>query len=94
MLLLRSVHQAVHDDNPMIFLWTLDSYAAISTSVQNVNIHPFYFFTWPEIGRISSPAPKLCTTHRTAGRATSGTCSTDTRAHGYCTPCPARCGAG
>ena len=44
--LLRSVHQAVHNDNPMIFLWTLDSYAAISTSVQNVNIHPFYFFTW------------------------------------------------
>lgn len=44
--LLRSVHQAVHDDNPMIFLWTLDSYAAVSTSVQNVNIHPFYFFTW------------------------------------------------
>ena len=35
----------IHDDNPMIS-WTLDSYAAVSTSVRDVSIHPFYFFTW------------------------------------------------
>lgn len=43
---LREVHLIVHQDNPMIFLWTLDSYAALSNRVRNVVIHPFYFFTW------------------------------------------------
>jgi peptide/nickel transport system substrate-binding protein len=43
---LREVHQIVHDDAPMIFLWTLDSYAALSTRVKRVLIHPFYFFTY------------------------------------------------
>ena len=43
---LREVHQIVRDDAPMIFLWTLDSYAALSTRVKRVLIHPFYFFTY------------------------------------------------
>lgn len=43
---LRDLHAKVHDDVPMVFLWTLDSYSAMSTSVRNVVIHPFYFFTW------------------------------------------------
>ncbi len=43
---LRDVHTKVHDDLPMIFLWTLDSYSAMSVDVRDVVIHPFYFFTW------------------------------------------------
>ncbi len=43
---LRDVHKRVHDDAPMIFLWTLDSYAALSVKIKNVVIHPFYFFTF------------------------------------------------
>ncbi|MDP2311864.1 MAG: ABC transporter substrate-binding protein [Pseudomonadota bacterium] len=43
---LREVHKRVHDDAPMVFLWTLDSYAAMSVKVKNVVIHPFYFFTF------------------------------------------------
>jgi len=44
--LLRQVHAKVAADHPMIFLWTLDSYAAMSTQVKNVVVHPFYFFTF------------------------------------------------
>jgi len=44
--LLRQVHAAVAADQPMVFLWTLDSYAALSTKVKRVVVHPFYFFTW------------------------------------------------
>lgn len=43
---LRSVHSKVRDDLPMLVLWTLDSYAAMSTKVKNVVVHPFYFFTF------------------------------------------------
>jgi len=43
---MRQIHSIVRNDTPMIFLWTLDSYSAMSTSVRNVVIHPFYFFTW------------------------------------------------
>lgn len=43
---LREVHRTVHDDAPMLFLWTLDSYAALSVKVKNVVVHPFYFFTF------------------------------------------------
>ncbi|MFK7930896.1 MAG: ABC transporter substrate-binding protein [Myxococcota bacterium] len=45
-VLLRRVHAAVSADAPMVFLWTLDSYAAMSTKVKNVVVHPFYFFTF------------------------------------------------
>jgi peptide/nickel transport system substrate-binding protein len=43
---LRDVHRQVHDDAPMLFLWTLDSYAALSVKVKSVVVHPFYFFTF------------------------------------------------
>jgi peptide/nickel transport system substrate-binding protein len=43
---LRDVHRRVHEDAPMLFLWTLDSYAALSVKVKNVSVHPFYFFTF------------------------------------------------
>jgi peptide/nickel transport system substrate-binding protein len=43
---LRQVHAHTRDDVPMVFLWTLDSYSALSTQVSDVVIHPFYFFTW------------------------------------------------
>lgn len=46
--LLRQVHAAIAKDEPMVFLWTLDSYSALSTKVRNVVVHPFYFFTWAE----------------------------------------------
>lgn len=44
--ILRQVHAKVANEDPMVFLWTLDSYSALSTKVKNVVIHPFYFFTW------------------------------------------------
>lgn len=43
---LRNLHATVHDDAPMVFLWTLDSYAAMSTKVSGVVVHPFYFFSF------------------------------------------------
>jgi peptide/nickel transport system substrate-binding protein len=46
--LYRQAHAQIHKDNPMVFLWTLDSYAALSSDVSNVVIHPFYFFTWAD----------------------------------------------
>ncbi len=49
---LREVHRLVHEDVPMVFLWTLDSYAAVSSRVRNVVIHPFYFFTWVQLWRM------------------------------------------
>lgn len=49
---LRSVHQLVRDDAPMVFLWTLDSYSAMRVNVRDVVIHPFYYFTWAADWRI------------------------------------------
>lgn len=43
---LRDLHRLVRDDAPMVFLWTLDSYSAMRSSVRDVVIHPFYYFTW------------------------------------------------
>ncbi|MDG1482182.1 MAG: ABC transporter substrate-binding protein [Myxococcota bacterium] len=43
---LRELHAIVHADTPMVFLWTLDSYSAMSARVKSVIIHPFYYFTW------------------------------------------------
>lgn len=43
---LREAHLKIAEDHPMIFLWTLDNYAAMSVRVKNVIVHPFYFFTW------------------------------------------------
>jgi len=44
--LLRQVHAVVATETPMVFLWTLDSYSALSTRIGRVVVHPFYFFTW------------------------------------------------
>jgi peptide/nickel transport system substrate-binding protein len=44
--LLRKVHARVAALQPMVFLFTLDSYAAMNVKVRNVVVHPFYFFTW------------------------------------------------
>jgi len=44
--ILRQAHARIAADHPMIFLWTLDSYAALSAKVKGVVVHPFYFFTW------------------------------------------------
>lgn len=49
---LRQLHSIVQEDAPMLFLWTLDSYSAMSSNVKNVMIHPFYFFTWAQQWRI------------------------------------------
>ena len=43
---LRKVHAIVHDDAPMIFLWSLDSYSAVSTKVRDVVVHPFAYFSF------------------------------------------------
>ncbi len=52
---LRAVHKAVAADAPMIFLFTLDSYAAMSGRVEDVVVHPFYFFTWVEGWSLKTP---------------------------------------
>jgi peptide/nickel transport system substrate-binding protein len=44
--LLRELHALVATDAPMVFLWTLDSYSAVSRTISQVEIHPFYYFTW------------------------------------------------
>lgn len=44
--LLQQAHAKIAEDHPMVFLWTLDSYAALSTKIKGVVVHPFYFFTW------------------------------------------------
>ena len=50
---LRQVHALVAEDVPMVFLWTLDSYSAVSVSVKDVVVHPFYFFTWAREWRLA-----------------------------------------
>lgn len=42
----REVHRMSHDDLPSIFLWSVNSYAAVSSKVSGVDVHPFRFFTW------------------------------------------------
>ena len=42
----RDVHRVLAADLPYLFLWSLDSYSAISARVENVTIHPFYYFTF------------------------------------------------
>ena len=45
---LQQAHQSIADDQPVVFLFTLDSYAAISVRVDDAVVHPFYFFTWAQ----------------------------------------------
>ncbi|MFT6229821.1 MAG: peptide/nickel transport system substrate-binding protein [Myxococcota bacterium] len=46
--LLQQAHASISADQPMVFLWTLNSYAAVSTRVRSAEVHPFYFFTWAQ----------------------------------------------
>lgn len=39
------LHRLLRDDLPYIFLWSLQRYAAVSSRIENVRLHPFYFFT-------------------------------------------------
>lgn len=50
--LMRQAHAQIAKDDPMVFLWTLDSYSALSTKVKGVVVHPFYFFSWADEWRI------------------------------------------
>ncbi|PLX41179.1 MAG: hypothetical protein C0608_06860 [Deltaproteobacteria bacterium] len=40
------LHKVLHDDLPYIFLWSLNRYAAINSRIENVRLHPFYFFSY------------------------------------------------
>jgi len=46
------LHRLLNDDVPYVFLWSLHRYATISSRIENVRLHPFYFFsyvsTWKE----------------------------------------------
>lgn len=50
--LLMSAHERIAADAPMVFLFTLNSYAAVSVRVRDVQIHPFTFFTWARDWRV------------------------------------------
>lgn len=40
------VHALAHEDLPYVFLWSVNSYTAISSQLEGVDIHPFRYFTW------------------------------------------------
>ena len=40
------LHKKLHNDLPYVFLWSLNRYAAISSRIENVRVHPFYFFSY------------------------------------------------
>jgi peptide/nickel transport system substrate-binding protein len=40
------LHKTLNEDLPYIFLWSLNRYAAISSRIENVRLHPFYFFSY------------------------------------------------
>jgi peptide/nickel transport system substrate-binding protein len=40
------LHRLLADDVPYIFLWSLNRYAAVSSRIENVRLHPFYFFSY------------------------------------------------
>ncbi len=42
----RRVHAHAHDDLPYVFLWSVQSYTAVSSRLTGVDIHPFRYFTW------------------------------------------------
>ncbi|MBI5015762.1 MAG: hypothetical protein HZB55_09775 [Deltaproteobacteria bacterium] len=39
------LHRLLRDDLPYVFLWSLQRYAAVSSRIDSVRLHPFYFFT-------------------------------------------------
>lgn len=40
------LHRLLHEDVPYVFLWSLHRYAAVSSRIENVRLHPFYFFSY------------------------------------------------
>lgn len=40
------LHKKLHEELPYVFLWSLNRYAAISSRIENVRVHPFYFFSY------------------------------------------------
>jgi peptide/nickel transport system substrate-binding protein len=40
------LHRLLADDVPYVFLWSLNRYAAVSSRIENVRLHPFYFFSY------------------------------------------------
>lgn len=40
------LHKRLKDDLPYLFLWSLNRYAAINSRMENVRLHPFYFFSY------------------------------------------------
>ena len=42
----RRVHAHAHDDLPYVFLWSVQSYTAVTNRLSGVDIHPFRYFTW------------------------------------------------
>ena len=40
------LHRILHEDIPYVFLWSLHRYASVSSRIENVRLHPFYFFTY------------------------------------------------
>lgn len=40
------LHRFLADDIPYVFLWSLNRYAAVSSRIENVRLHPFYFFSY------------------------------------------------
>jgi len=40
------LHRVLHDDLPYVFLWSLHRYAVVSSRIENVRLHPFYFFSY------------------------------------------------
>ena len=42
----RRVHAHAHRDLPYVFLWSVQSYTAVSSKLTGVDIHPFRYFTW------------------------------------------------
>lgn len=40
------LHKKLADELPYIFLWSLNRYAAINSRIENVRLHPFYFYSY------------------------------------------------
>ncbi len=40
------IHRKLNEDLPYLFLWSLNRYAAISSRIENVRLHPFYFYSY------------------------------------------------
>ena len=40
------LHRQLHEDLPYLFLWSLNRYAAVASRIDQVRLHPFYFFSY------------------------------------------------